>query len=111
MNTENETWGFYGTMGALADVAWPLAMKAVQDATNESPDAVRSFLDSRHGRQFAGDVQDAIQGAPLKSAITATAQKWNAWTIGRRVGEHFGIPVGTPYLTGFVVACDIADSI
>lgn len=34
--TRNEGWGFWGTMGGHACIAWPLAMTAVTDATGEA---------------------------------------------------------------------------
>ena len=30
--TENESWGFWGTMGGYASVAWPIAMTAIAEA-------------------------------------------------------------------------------
>lgn len=43
--TRNEGWGFWGTMGGHACIAWPLAMTAVADATGKDLDIVRGFLE------------------------------------------------------------------
>ena len=51
-------FGFFGTMAEHAEAAWPLAMIAISDATGQPLESVRTFLDSRHGRHFADDVQN-----------------------------------------------------
>ena len=108
--TQNNTWGFWGTMGEHAAAAWPLAMTAIADATGESLESVRIFLDSRHGRHFADDVQNGLhRGQTLADAINAATQQWMGWTIGRQTSKDYGIPRGLPYLTGFVIHCAIAD--
>jgi hypothetical protein len=108
--TQNDAWGFWNTMDELATAAWPLAMTSIADATGEPLESVRIFLDSRHGRHFADDVQNAMyRDAPLADAINAATQQWMGWTIGRQTSKDYGIPRGLPYLTGFVIHCAIAD--
>lgn len=108
--TQNEGWGFFGTMGPYADAAWPLAIGAITDATDCSLEAVRAFLDSRYGRHFADEVRGGMHGGQgLQDAIDAATQRWNSWTIGRQVSKDYGIPRGMPYLTGFVIDCAIAN--
>ena len=103
-------WGFFGTMNEHAEAAWPLAMTAVSDATGQPLESVRTFLDSRHGRHFADDVQNALyRGQALADAINAATQQWMGWTIGRQTSKDYGIPRGLPYLTGFVIHCAIAE--
>lgn len=103
-------WGFFGTMNEHANAAWPLAMTAISQATGESLDAVRIFLDSRHGRHFADDVQNGLySGATLADAINAATRRWMGWTIGRSTSKQYGIPKGLPYLTGFVIHCEIVE--
>ena len=111
--TRNESWGFWGTMGGHACIAWPLAMTAVAAATGEDLDTVRAFLDSRFGRHFADDVLNGLAvGDDLPSAIDAATRRWMAWTIGRQTRRDYGIPRGLPYLTGFVVhAAIVAEGI
>lgn len=103
-------FGFFGTMGEHANAAWPLAMTAISQATGESLDAVRIFLDSRHGRHFADDVHNGLyDGASLSDAINTATGRWMGWTIGRKTSKQYGIPAGLPYLTGFVIHCEIID--
>ena len=108
--TQNDAWGFWGAMNEQANAAWPLAMTAISQATGESLDAVRIFLDSRHGRHFADDVHNGLYaGASLPDAIHTATQRWMGWTIGRSTSKQYGIPKGLPYLTGFVIHCEICD--
>ena len=103
-------WGLYGTMNEQAEAAWPLAMTAISDATGQPLESVRTFLDSRHGRHFADDVQNGLyQGQTLQDAINAATQRWMGWTIGRSTSKQYGIPKGLPYLTGFVIHCEIIE--
>ena len=108
--TQNESWGFWGTMNEQANAAWPLAMAAVSDATGQPLESVRIFLDSRHGRHFADEVLNQQHaGKELADAITAATQRWMAWKIGRLTNRDYGIPRGLPYLTGFVIHCEIVE--
>ena len=103
-------FGFFGTMAEHAEAAWPLAMIAISDATGQPLESVRTFLDSRHGRHFADDVQNGLYtGATLADAINAATQRWMGWTIGRSTSKQYGIPKGLPYLTGFVIHCEVTD--
>jgi hypothetical protein len=108
--TQNEAWGFWGTMNDQAEAAWPIAMTAISDATYQPLDSVRAFLDSRHGRHFADDVLNGLHaGANLQEAIHAATQRWMGWSIGRLTSKQHGIPKGLPYLTGFVIHCEIIE--
>lgn len=110
--TQNEAWGFYGSMDEQAQAAWPLALSAISGATGLSLDAARAFLDSRHGRHFADDVQNALDGgAKLNSAIAQATQRWMGWSIGSQTSKDYGIPKGLPYLTGFVALCEINEEL
>jgi hypothetical protein len=112
LTTQNESWGFWGTMGEHAPSAWPLASRAIAGATGCEPEQVRAFLDSRHGRHFADAVQDGLfVGANLHDAIDNATTKWMGWTIGRITSKETGIPCGIPYLTGFVVQAAIDDEL
>ena len=108
--TQNEAWGFWGTMNDDAQTAWPIAMTAISDATCQPLESVRLFLDSRHGRHFADDVQNGLyEGKALEDAINTATQRWMGWTIGRQTSKQYGIPRGLPYLTGFVIHCEIVE--
>ena len=106
--TQNEPWGFWGTMEQHAADAWPLAMTRIAQATGEGLETVRDFLDSRWGRHFADDVRNELHaGRPLAEAIDAATERWMGWTIGRQASKNYGIPRGLPYLTGFVIHAGI----
>ena len=108
--TQNEAWGFCGSMDEQAHAAWPLALSAIAGATGLSLEAARAFLDSRHGRHFADEVQNVLgDGAKLDSAIAQATQRWMGWTIGCTTSKDYGIPKGLPYLTGFVIHCEIVE--
>jgi len=105
--TRNEAWGFWGTMQLSANedtaAAWAIASEAIARATVSSPEGVRDFLDSRHGRHFADDVASGIsRGLALQEAIDAAITRWMGWKINRRMSRETGIPHGLPYLTGLV---------
>ncbi|WP_431266988.1 hypothetical protein [Dankookia sp. P2] len=107
--TENTAWGFWGTMGEQAEAAWPVAFAAIQQATGAEAEAVRAFLDGRHGRHFADGVQDAMHaGAGITEAIAATTARRMGWRINRRTARETGLPAGRPYLSGFVLDAGIA---
>ena len=104
--TRNETGGFFGTMqlaGSDPMRAWDAASRMIAAETGSAPEAVRDFLDSRHGRHFADDVISAVaSGGSLEQATEAAIRRWQGWRIGRRTSRDEGIPAGLPYLTGFV---------
>jgi len=106
----NVEWGFWGTMTDQAEAAWPLAMIIISDATYQPLKSVRAFLDSCHGRHFADAVQIGLYtGTTLADAINAATQRWMGWPIGRSTSKQYGIPKGLPYLTGFVIHCEIVE--
>ena len=108
--TQNTDWGFWGTLNEHAATASPQAMTAISNATGQPLESVRIFLDSRHGRHFADDVQNGLfDGKTLQDAVNTATTKWMGWTIGRQTSKDYGIPRGLPYLTGFVIHCDICD--
>jgi hypothetical protein len=113
--TRNEAWGFFGTMtqmNADAQQAWNAASAMIAAQTDASPEGVRDFLDSRHGRHFADDVSNGLHaGLGLVAAIEAAVDRWQGWRIGRRTSRETGIPAGLPYLTGFVTHFQILDEI
>lgn len=108
--TRNEAWGFWGTMGKHASAAWTQAMLAIANATGQKMDSIRIFLDSRHGRHFADDVQNGLgEGKALTEAIHAATQRWMCWKIDRQTSKDYVIPRGMPYLMGFVIHCEICE--
>lgn len=106
--TRNAAFGFFGTMNELAVAAWPLAMTAISEVTDESLDAVRAFLDSSHGRHFADDVHNAMHdGLALAAAIDAATRRWMHFRLSVWTRRQYGLPAGLAYLTTFVIHCDI----
>jgi hypothetical protein len=104
--TTNQAWGFWGTMGGQASVAWPIAITRIASVTQQPGEFVQLFLDSRHGRHFADTVQDGLaKGQRLEDAIDAAIQQWMDWTIDQDTHRQYGIPRGFPHLTGFVLYC------
>lgn len=111
-NTQNHEWGFWGTLKEHAEAGWPIAMIAISEATGCDLDATRAFLDSRYGRHFADSVSNFLcQNVPLKTAIEMATQEWMGWTIDRVSSKEYGIPRGLPYLTGFVIHCEIEEEL
>lgn len=108
--SQNEAWGFTGTLNEQAQAAWPIAMTAISDATGQPLESVRCFLDSKHGRHFADDVLNQLHaGHTLDDAIHAATQRWMDWEVCRADHKVYGIPVGMPLLIGFVIHCEIAE--
>ncbi len=106
--TQNEAWGFWGTMGGHACVAWSVAMQQIADITGEPLESVRAFLDSKQGRHFADSVRDELTGGLwINAAVAQSIAKWMDWKIGRITARETGIPRGLPYLTGFVIHCGL----
>jgi len=109
--TQNEAWGFWGTMGDHASVAWPIAMQQIADITDEPLESARAFLDSKQGRHFADSVQDGLaSGLAMDAAVAKAIAKWMDWKIGRITARETGIPKGLPYLTGFVIHCSLDEA-
>jgi hypothetical protein len=105
--TQNEAWGFYGTIShhtQRPDLAYGCASDAIAHTTGAEPEAVRAFLDSRYGRHFADQVADHLNldEMAMPYAIERAIATWSAWRIGRATSRATGIPVGLPYLMGFV---------
>jgi hypothetical protein len=97
--TQNEAWGFWGTMNDTPAPHGPGHDRHL-GRHHQPLESVRIFLDSRHGRHFADDVQNGLhQGQALQDAINAATQRWMGWTIGRQTSKQYGIPRGLPYLT------------
>lgn len=111
--TQNEAYGFYGTVASrfpkIANAAWEQASLAIIDVTGADSDAARVFLDSPNGRHFADSIVEAISlGRALERAIEMTIAQWMKWTISRETQRVEGIPAGLPYLTGHVMAAEMA---
>ena len=60
--SKNKSWGYYCTINhhGDAEIAWPIAINTISDATQLPAETVATFLDSRHGRHFADKVSDDL---------------------------------------------------
>ena len=108
--TQNREWGFFGTISHQGDaeIAWPIAINTISDATQLPAETVAIFLDSRHGRHFADDVANELAtGKVIADAIEAATTRWMGWRISARTAHETGIPRGLPYLTGYVLHAEI----
>lgn len=106
--TENESWGFYGTLHNYkpdtAKEAWDIALLAIYNTTGLSLMDCQIFLDSRHGRHFADNAIDNIaKSKDIMEAIQMAVDKWMAFKITRSTARHYGIPKGLPFLTGITL--------
>lgn len=108
--TQNEIYGFYGTC-SIADLnapeLWRMAIKQIHQITEEHPEDIATFLDSRHSRYFADDVVCYIKsGKTTHTAISETVQKWQTWQLGNAV-KGMGLPTNTPYLNGLIMMLSV----
>lgn len=115
--TNNETWGFFGTIHtsqnqAVAEQAWAVASETLANTTQCDPIDIRCFLDSKNGRHFADDVCNGLaEKQPLANAVDAAVTRWMAWTISPATERNEGIPAGTPYLTGWIIHAGIVSAL
>lgn len=79
--TTTEAWGFFGTVGGLADAqaAWTITFPVVTKTTGGSVQGVGDLLDSRHGRHFADDVANCIHSGLELNAAIVTRQSSAGW--------------------------------
>jgi hypothetical protein len=108
--SQNTEWGYWGTVARIENdpaadpaKAWEIASRRIAEVTTTSPEGVRDFLDSRHGRHFADDVANGLwKGDTLPEAVNAAIARWMGWRISRATERDEGVPRGLPYLTGWV---------
>jgi len=122
--TENESWGFYGTLSqsmpdtiAMNDL-WIAAFKAFLEVfPGIDSKVVREFLDSKGGRMLADSVIDDLQGKGdaakvgkgVKAALRGREGSWVAKDLARLAGTPMGVaPGGTAELAQNVKAVTVA---
>ena len=82
LQTQNEGWGFFGTITnefvhnsyANAKEAWKIAFQEVQKATGWTDVEVRVWLDSRDGRHFADQCADFGAANDMRDGISQAAK-------------------------------------
>lgn len=100
--SQNKKWGFWGTMETSKKAAWSLAMTGVAKATDQPPEAVRAFLDSRDGRYLADEVEFFLsQGIKISDAVCMAVNRWMAPAYKSGLDSF---PAGTPYLTACILS-------
>jgi len=113
LKTENEDWGFWGTMctaGYDSRIAWPIAFEQVMRATDGSPEAVRDWLDSSSGRHFADEVTNhLVAGLTMAEAIERAVGVWMTWKVGRRAPQELAPARGMPLLWAEVMLAEMSD--
>ena len=124
--SRNEDYGFFRTLTVCPErdrrsaEVWNLASRLIAEAIGASSEdemiGIRDFLDSRIGRHFADDVVGNMTGCNigLEAAIASAIHRWQGWRIDRQAEREHGIPVGLPYLTGwvqhFAITAEMAES-
>ncbi len=84
LKTQNEGWGFFGTITMEFDhnsyekakEAWKIAFVEVQRATGWTDVEVREWLDSRDGRHFADQCADFGVANDMRDGISQAAKFW-----------------------------------
>lgn len=82
LQTQNEAWGFFGTISnefdhntyANAKEAWKIAFQEVQKATGWTDVEVRVWLDSKDGRHFADQCADFGAANDMRDGISQAAK-------------------------------------
>jgi len=108
--TENEDWGFYGTIkhDADPDLAWESAFKALKGYMLLDDEVIRHFLDSKQGRHFADNVSNFyVVSGDMETAVKHTVSEWNLWRISQTIEREYSIPSGLPYLEGWLAAAEV----
>lgn len=124
--SRNPDHGFFGTLTICPQrdrrsvEVWVLASTLIATAIRATSEderiGIRDFLDSPMGRHFADDVVSCMVGRNIdcETAINSAIRTWQDWRISRQTEREEGIPVGLPYLTGwvqhFAVAAAAAES-
>ena len=107
--TQNTEWGFWGTISRIENdpaadpaKAWEIASRRIAEVTTASPEGVRDFLDSRHGRHFADDVANELwKGETPEGRDRRRDHPLDGLAHRPQDQPREGIPHGLPYLTGF----------
>ncbi len=112
IKTQNESFGFYGSIGLVADAdaAWNIAITTICDESGADRHEARAFLDSVWGRHFADTVRDCLDGHGLPEAIREAAARWNGRKLTLRTRRELRIPMSMSYLAGMVYAASEAQA-
>ena len=90
--------------------AWEIASRRIAEVTEASPEGVRDFLDSRHGRHFADDVANGLwKGETARRRDRRRDRPLDGLADRPPDLPRRGHPRGLPYLTGWVAHFQILD--
>lgn len=73
LQTENESFGFWGTSianGYDAPMAWDAVSRVLAEALSLTPEEIRDLLDARFGRHLSDDLSFIKVGPTNEQAIT-----------------------------------------
>ncbi len=97
--------GYWNTMRKASiepALAWPIAMMALIDATGEPVEAIRVFLDSRMGDQFAREVIEHMgAGVGLGRAVRIVTDTWMARSLDEIARLVYRLDA-LPFLVGWI---------
>lgn len=99
--TNNPSSGFCGTIDANQQQAWNIAVSAIMAETGHDEGAVRDFLDSDYGRQFASLVNDIVKVVGIERAIETSIEVCRARKLSN-IGNWKGLPEHCGYLDGLI---------
>lgn len=101
-HTSRGFWRVTGQAGIEPAMAWPIAMHALIAATGEPVHAVRVFLDSRMGEQFArAMVAHARAGVGLGRAVRLATEDWMARPLDEIARLVYRLD-DLPFLVGWI---------
>lgn len=97
--------GYWNTMrraGIEPALAWPIALLALIDATSEPVEAIRVFLDSRMGDQFAREVIEHMEaGVGLGRAVRLVTEAWMSRSLDE-IARRVYLLDKLPFLVGWI---------
>lgn len=95
-------WRVVDQAGIEPAMAWPIAMHVLTETAGEPVHAVRVFLDSRMGEQFARAVVDhAQQGVGLNPAVRHVASEWMTRSLDEIARLVYRLDE-VPFLVGWI---------
>jgi hypothetical protein len=100
---------FRFVMEGDGEEAWPIALRAIADATGASIDAAEVFLDSPLAPLFGNEVMKNVyldhysgKTKDLEQCIARAVACWMEERIDRPTSERYALTEGIPFLTAWV---------
>lgn len=110
MRTQNENYGFWGTMADNGrrdlEEVWTAAVTELAESTGADLTEARIFLDSVHGRHFADTVDEFLaEGRSAIESVRSAITEWQNYKVSSSARQLLHIPNGVPFLTGLLYLC------